>query len=242
MTENKNIKSLGHYKRRMKVLNKSLQELIQKDIWPLTNFVLKQEVISLIEEIQFTIAYLGFLNKSLKALSYVEYFSFSLASRLLSIENIRIRSLRSTPEIGETILKNAYDFKTCFSLVSLTHPKHKETIPKLEAKYIEIPHKNTAKISVLRVCNIVDRVLQLQMLRFLDSLIDTLLPDNFYGLRKGRSPLQAIAYLSRSIQLSATFKYHLVSIDIQNPFDFISHEFILNKFPFPLKYKDFLIR
>lgn len=226
----------------MKVLNKFFQELIQKDIWPLTNFVLKQKVIGLIEEIQFTIAYLGFLNKSSEALRYVEYFSFSLANRLLSIESICTRSSRNTPGVDETIIKDAYDFKTCFSLVSLTHPKHMEISPNLEVKYIEIPKKDTFKIRVLGVHNIVDRVLQLQMLTFLDPLIDTLLPENFYGFRKGRSPLQAIAYLSKSIQLSDISRYHLLSIDIRKCFDSISHEFILNRFPFPLKYKDLLIR
>lgn len=240
--ENKSIKSLGYYKRQMKVLNSSLLEFIQKDIWPLTNVVLKQEVISLIEEIQFTIAHLGFLNKSSEALYYVEYFSFSLANRLLSIESIRTRFLRNTPGIDETIIKNAYDFKTCLSLVSLTHPKCIETSPNLKVKYFEIPKKDTSEIRVLGIHNVVDRVLQLEMLTFLDPLIDTLLPENFYGFRKGRSPLQAIAYLSRSIQLSDTSRYHLVSIDIQKCFDSISHEFILNKFPFPSKYKDLLIR
>lgn len=93
MTENKNLKSLGYYKKQMKVLNKSIQKLIQKDIWPLTNFVLKQEAMHLIEEIQFAIAYLKFQNKSSEALNYVEYFSFSLANRLLSIESMRKRSL-----------------------------------------------------------------------------------------------------------------------------------------------------
>jgi retron-type reverse transcriptase len=204
MAENKNIKSLGHYKRKMKALNKSLLELIQKDIWPLTNVVLIQKVISFIEEIQFTIAHLGFLNKFSEALRYVEYFSFSLASRLLSIENIRTRSLRNTPGIDGTTIKDAYAFKTCLSLVSLTHLKCIETSPNLEVKYVEIPKKDISKIRVLEVYNIVDRVLQLQMLTFLDPLIDTLLSENFYGFRKGRSPLQAIAYLSNSIQLSDT--------------------------------------
>ena len=104
MTENKTIKSLGHYKRKMKALNSSLQEPIQEGIWPLTNFVLKQETISLIEEIQSNIAHLGSLNKSSEALRYVEYFSFSLANRLLSIEIIRTRSSRNTPGIDEMII------------------------------------------------------------------------------------------------------------------------------------------
>jgi Reverse transcriptase (RNA-dependent DNA polymerase) len=242
MTENKSVKSLGYYKRQMKVLDKFLLEFIQKDIWPLTNVVLKQEVISLIEEIQFTIAHLRFLNKSSEALYYVEYFSFSLANRLLSIESIRTRFSRNISGIDETIIKNAYDFKTCFFLVSLTHPKCIKTSPNLEVKYLETPKRNTSKIRVLKIHNIVDCVLQLEMLTFLDPFIDTLLPENFYSFRKGRSSLQAIAYLFRSIQLSDTFRYHLVFIDIQKCFDSISHEFILNKFPFPLKYKDLLVR
>ena len=49
-------------------MDSSLQEPIQEGIWPLTNFVLKQETISLIEEIQSTIAHLGSLNKSSEAL------------------------------------------------------------------------------------------------------------------------------------------------------------------------------
>lgn len=203
---------------------------------------MKQKVISLIEEIQFTIAYLGFLNKSSEALRYVEYFSFSLANRLLSIESVRTKLSRNIPGIDKTIIKDAHDFKTCLSLVSLTHPKHMKTSFNLKLKYAEILKKVTFKKKLVRMHNIVDRFLQLQMLTFLNPLIDTLLPGNFYGFRKGRSPLQAIAYLSRSIQYSDTSRYHLLFINIRKCFDSISREFILNKFPFPLKYKDLLIR
>jgi hypothetical protein len=92
MAENMTIKSLGHYKRKIKMLNSSISGFIQKGIWPLTNFVLKQELIRLINEIQFTIAHLGSLNKILEALRYVEYFSFSLANRILCVESIRAKS------------------------------------------------------------------------------------------------------------------------------------------------------
>jgi len=241
-TENKTIKSLGHYKRKMKVLNNSLKVPIQESIWPLTNFVLKQETISLIEEIQSTIAYLGSLNKSSEALRYVEYFSFSLANRLLSIERIRTRSSRNIPGIDKTIIKNVYDFKTCLSLALLTHPKHIEISSNLEVKYVEILKKDTSKLRVLGIHNIVDRVLQLQMLTFLDPLIDATLPENFYSFRKSRSSLQAIASLFKSIKLSDISKYHLVSVNIRKCFDSITHEFILDKFPFPVKYKNLLVR
>ena len=240
--ENKNIKSLGHYKRQMRILNKPLLTLIKKDIWPLTNATLKRKAVSLIEEIQSAVACLGLLNKSSEALRYVEYFSFSLANRLLSIESAHTKYPRKTPHIDKTIIKDACDFGTFFSLISLTHPKAMRANPNLKVKYIEIPKRNTSEIKVLEVFNILDRILQLQILAFLDPLIDALLPENFYGFREGRSPLQAIAYLSENIQHSDISKYHLVSINTQKCFDSVSHKFILDKFPFPLKYKNLLIR
>jgi retron-type reverse transcriptase len=109
-------------------------------------------------------------------------------------------------------------------------------------KYLEIFNANTSKIKLVGVYPFVDRVLQLQMLTFLDPLIDAVLPENFYGYRRGRSSLQAIAYLFKRILLSDTFKYHLVFVSIQKCFDFISHKVILNKFIFPKKYKYLLVR
>lgn len=76
MPENRIIKSLGHYKRSMKTLNNSFKLFIQKKRWPFTNSILKQKTIHLIEEIQSTIAYLGYLNKFCKALHYTGYFFF----------------------------------------------------------------------------------------------------------------------------------------------------------------------
>jgi RNA-directed DNA polymerase len=55
------------------------------------------------------------------------------------------------------------------------------------------------------------------------------LPEHFYGYRKGRSPLQAIAFLSKSIGLSDPSKFHLVKINIEKCFDNISHDFIIRE-------------
>lgn len=226
----------------MKALNKSLEEIIQEDIWPFIDPVSKQKATSLIEEIQYTIADLESLNKSLEALRYAEYFSFSLANRLLSIEIIRIRSSENTFSKDELCIKDAYDFKMCLSLVSFTHPKHMEIYFNSKVKYVVIKKKGAYRPALLRIHSIIDRVLQLQMLTFLDPLIDIRLPENFYSFRKGRSSLQLIAYLSRSIQLSDTSRYYLLFADIRKCFDFISHDFILNKFPFPTRHKNLLVR
>jgi retron-type reverse transcriptase len=203
---------------------------------------LKQELISLIHEIQFAIAHLGSLNKSLEALRYVEYFSFSLANRLLCIESMRIQSSRNVFGINGMVIRGLYDFNTCFSLVLLTHPKNIKTSADLEVKHVEMLKEDTSTMRTLRIYNTVDLVLQLQMLTFLDPLIDAILPEHFYGFRRGRSSLQAIAYLSSSIQLSDASKYYLVFVNIWKCFDSISHEFIQDRFPFPMSYKDLLVR
>lgn len=242
MTENMIIKSLGHYKKKIKILNSFIHGSIQKGIWPFTNFVLKQELISLINEIQFTIAHLGSLNKILEALRYVEYFSFSLANRFLCVENIRAKSSWSISGVDETTLKKLHNSTMCFSLVSLTHPKYIKTCSDLEVRSARITKKDSSTSKVLRIYNIVDSVLQLQMAAFMDPLIDAMLPEHFYGSRRGRSSLQAIAYLSSSIRLSDISRYHLVFVSIWKCFNFISHEFVHEKLPFPIKYKNLLAR
>lgn len=224
------------------MLNSFINGFIQKGIWPLTNFVLKQELIRLINEIQFTIAYLGSLNKILEALRYVEYFSFSLANRLLCVESIRAEPLRNILSVDQTVAKKLYSFKMCFSLVSFTHPKCIKTSLDLMVRWTQITKEDSSTLKVLRIHNIVDSVLQLQMFTFLDPLIDSILPEHFYGFRRGRSSLQAIAYLSSSIQLSDISRYHLVFVNVWKCFDSLSHEFIQEKLPFPIRYKNLLVR
>lgn len=243
MTDNKIIKSLGHYKVQMETLNNCLKKYIEKNIWPLTNIVLKQQTITLIEEIQWTIARLESLNKTSEALRYVGYFCFTLANRLLVIDNIRTNSLNTARfHTNEAIFKNVYDYKTCFFLVVHTHPKYLKMDSTLEVDYIEVSKKDGSKEKVLGNKNIIDSVLQLQMLTFLDPLIDTTLGENFYAFRQDRSALEAIAHLCNSIHRNYNSNYYLIHLQIKDYFYSISHKFVLERFPFPQKYKQLLIR
>jgi retron-type reverse transcriptase len=126
--------------------------------------------------------------------------------------------------------------------VLFTHNKYIETRSLLKVKYVKIKKKNYT-LKLLGIYCIVDRVLQLQLLTFLDPLIDSILPENFYGNRKGRSSLEAIAYFfHKSILLNNTFKYYVAFVSIQKCFDYILHTFILDKFLFPVRYKDLFTR
>lgn len=70
----------------------------------------------------------------------------------------------------------------------------------------------------------------------LDPIIDPQLKPNIYGFRKGRSEHQAIAKLTRQVELSKE-PIRLIKIKIDNYYDNISHDYILNHFPFPPKHR-----
>lgn len=167
---------------------------------------------------------------------------FSTIIRLTCIEKIRTRPSRDSAGFDSCIIKSSTDFKTCFQLFEQSNIKNTNFSTDMLVNYIEIPKKDSSKKRILGISNIIDRVIQLQFVTLLDPMIDPLLSTKFYGFRKGRNALQAIAYLSKSIQLSDLTRYHLLKVDIKQCFDNLEHSYILNNFFFPNKYKNLLIR
>jgi retron-type reverse transcriptase len=172
----------------------------------------------------------------------VEYFVFSTIIRLISIDKIRTRSSRASGGTDNCIIKSSTDYKKCFELFKQSSIKNTNFSTDMFVKYFEIKKKDSSSKRILGINNIIDRIIQLQFVTLLDPLIDSQLPTRFYGFRKSRSALQAIAYLSHSIQVSDLTRYHLLKIDIEKCFDNLDHEYILNNFPFPNKHKKLLIR
>lgn len=236
MINNKVIKSLGHYKEKINKMNKTLKVYIQNNYWPFNNFVLKQELISLIEEIKSVIVHLKFLKKLSEALRFIEYFSFSLVNRFVTIESIRTRSTQNVFNIDKIYFLNAYDFVTCFYLVACTHPKN------LTVKQYNLVNLHLFQNIKLKKKDVIEYIWQLQLFNFLNPLVDTFLPEHFYGCRKDRTALQAVAFLSTHIQMNKTFKYSLISLKLDSLLNANFYKFILIKFPFPTKYKYLLIR
>ena len=234
--------SIGYFRSQFKNLNELCSCYIEKGSWPLCDYSLKKKVIKNIEQLQYEIAILCSLDRKDEALRYVEIFSFSLVVRVYSIESIRTRKSRSTPGVDESIIQNANDYASCLQLFSLTHPKNISYEIDMEVRYVEITKKDSTEVRVLDIGNIVDRALQLQLLVLLDPIVESTLPEHFYGYRKGRNPLQAIAFLSKSIQLSDLSRFYLTAVDITKCFDSISHDYILEEFPFPEKFKRLLHR
>jgi RNA-directed DNA polymerase len=136
----------------------------------------------------------------------------------------------------------ATDYKKCFQLLSDSNIKNANFSTDMIVKIVEIEKKDSSNTRILGISNIIDRISQMQFVILLDPLIDQLLSHNFYGFRKGRNALQAISYLSKSLQISDLTRYHLIKIDIDKCFDNLNHNYIINNFPFPKKYLKLLIR
>lgn len=205
-------------------------------------------MIRTVELMQQEIATLCSLDKRDEALKLLEKYCFSLFLRVYAVELIRTRSSRQSPGEKAVATKNQVfrcdpnDYATCLELVALTHPKNISFEKDMLVQYVEIPKKDSTKVRVLGISNIVDRVLQTQFLVLLDPIIEAQLPEGFYGFRKGRSTLQALGFLTTSIQLSDLSRYHLVSVDMSKCFDSISHQYILENYPFPQKFKALMER
>nr|YP_009720789.1 hypothetical protein [Ostreobium quekettii]QGQ62001.1 hypothetical protein [Ostreobium quekettii] len=265
--------SIGYFRSQFKDLNQQCNDYIEKGSWPLCDYSLKKKVTYIIEQLQYEIATLCSLDRKDEGLKYVEGFCFSLVIRVYSIECIRTRKnlpgmddknlqffeskpfglagsasegpiCRSLCAPSESIIQSANDYASCLNLVSLTHPKNVSYEINMEARDVDIPKKHSSKSRILDISNIVDRVLQLQLLLLLDPVVESTLPEHFYAFRQGRTPLQAIGFLSRSIQSSSSdlSRFHLVSVDMSKCFDSMSHDFILKRFPWPEKLKGLLRR
>lgn len=241
-TNNMKIETLGVLKKELFEINISINVLINAKVWPLTDLKIKRWVNSWLKKLQYSIAGLTNRNETKISLKYIEYFSYSTVIRLICIDKIRTRRSRNTPGIDSNTINSATDYKRCFQLLLESNIKNANFSTDMLVKYVEIQKKDTNNIRILGISNLLDRISQMQFVILLDPLIDQLLPNNFYGFRKGRNSLQAISYLSKSIQLSDLTRYHLVKIDIEKCFDNLDHNYIVKNFPFPKKYLKLLIR
>jgi len=233
--------SLGILKKEFLSINAKTLMLIKKKIWPLTDLLLKKEIKVWLQKLQYSISDFANKNEIGLALRYIDYFVFSTIIRLLCIEKVRIRSSRSTARFNGCIIKSFIDYKTCFQLFEQSSVKNVNFIIKMLVKVMKIPKKKLGKKRVLVFSNTIDLVFQLQFVSLLDPLIDSLISNKFYGFRKGRNALQAVAYLSKSIQFSDLTEYYVLKIDIKKCFNNLKHSYILKSFPFTKKYKTLLI-
>lgn len=239
---NMKIETLGVLKRELLEINTSIKVLINDKVWPLTDLKIKKWINSWLKKLQYSIAGLTNNNETKSSLKYIEYFCYSTVIRLICIDKIRTRRSRDTPGTDLNTINSSTDYKTCFQLLLDSNIKNANFSTDMLVKTVEISKKDMTNTRVLGISNLIDRISQMQFVILLDPLIDQLLPNNFYGFRKGRNSLQAISYLSKNILISDLDRYHLVKIDLEKCFDNLNHNYIIKNFPFPKKYLKLLTR
>lgn len=240
--DNLNVNSIGYHRRKFQSLDRIIAKFLRSKKYPLRDYSFRGEVRDAVQGLQRDLASLCAMDKSDLALRYCQVFCFSLVIRVYTVDGLRTRSSAATPGTDEEIIKSGNDYATCLRLIEETHPKNISLEQNMQVRSVETPQKEPGKFRNLGVGNVIDRVLQCQFLVLLDPILDSYLPEHFYGYRKGRNAHQALGFLSTSIQRSDLSRYHLVSADLSQCFDSISNEYILANFPFPEKFKGLLER
>jgi len=237
-SDNQKLNFVGIIREKVKKLNNISSNLIKKKVWPFCEYEHKVAVKELIAEIQKFLTDLSAKSENVElCLNIISEFSFSLFIRIDAIDKIRMKKSWKTSDIENFKIMKANDYNMYLKLLKLTHPKNLNKKFDIQVKYLEILKKNAPKISILRISNIVNRAIQLQFVGLLDSIVDSNLSSYMYSFRRGRSPLQAIAFLHKSITLLDIEQYWLLSVNIHQCFNRLSHSYILKNFPFPIKYK-----
>lgn len=242
-THNMNKISLGTFKREAEILNLECSQLLRQGIWPMCVLFLKKTINIFVASLQKYICEVNRMDNNLEeALRIVEYFCFSLVIRITSIEVFRMDHIKFGLVLNNINSIDFMDFKTCAQLLFKTHPKCINFNCNLEVMYVEICKQEFSRKNILVVSNIVDLIVQFQFLLLLDPIIENKLPEHFYSFRRGRSVHQAVSFFYKSILLSDTQDYVVVTAQVKNFFDSISHNYIMDNFPFPDKYKSLLYK
>jgi hypothetical protein len=154
------------------LLVKKVSVLIDKNIWPLTDFVINRDIGHWVLELQKIIANLHNVGESESAMKLIEKYCFSIIIRLFAIESVRKRKDSDTV-CYDGICFDTKDYARAFELLEMSHPKFivKDSfyISKFFAKDVDISQNDGfGKIRRLGITNVLEHILQCQFKILLD--------------------------------------------------------------------------
>ena len=228
-------------KREIKTKHKSLVLELKKlslNIWPMSKHgILIRELVTLRQK------YLAKLSKTYgynSKITQTELSNFltQIDMRVFAIDSLLRSKGSKTSGIDNVVLtrSNALEFMNLLTRKAL---KSYNTNP---VKIIEIPKVGSRKLREIGIPTIYDRLVQKLFLLVLDPVIDVHSDRSSFGFRNGRNAHQAIGRVASILSKQSTKKYmvqnkYILKVDIEDFFGSVSHDWLINHYPFPSEFK-----
>lgn len=233
----------------MKQLTPLLAEDIDTKNWPMLKW--NKEIRTLVSKKQ---KYLCLLSREYGLRSNQVEFQInnwlsSLVMRIFAVETVYKSKWSNTPGVDSVILKqeNLLEYVNRLKFDSLLQYKSSPI------RRVFISKIGSKKERPLGIPTIYDRIVQTLFVQILDPVMEPWSDIYSFGYRKGRNAHQAIGELSKILYITPLNKRsnrgnkryfnhqkYILSIDIKGFFDNVNHDYLLNNYPFPRKFKHIL--
>jgi RNA-directed DNA polymerase len=230
--------------RESKRLSPLLVNSIKQGIWPMLKY--NKDVRILVGKRQ---KYLALLSnqyglRSITVMQQVEEWLCQVDLRVIAIETVYRSSGNLTAGVDDQKLKRE-------NLISyldiLKYNKLKFYKPDL-IRRVFIPKGSGSDLRPLGIPTIRDRIVQTLFVQVLEPIIDPHADYYSFGYRKGRNAHQAIGMLSKLLaykpkasRKNSNKRYFVhskfvINIDVKQFFDNVNHDWLLENYPFPIKF------
>ena len=228
-------------KREIKIKHKNLVWGLKKHslaIWPMSKHgILIRELVTLRQEYLAKLSKLYGYNSKITQIELLNFLT-QIDMRIFAIDSLLRSKGSKTAGIDNVRLTkdNALGF------LDLLIYKKLKVYKSSPVKIILIPKVGSDKLWEVGIPTIYDRLVQKLFMLVLDPIIDVHSDKSSYGFRNGRNAHQAIGLVASILSKQTTKKYivqdkHILKIDIKNFFGSVSHDWLINNYPFPSKLK-----